>query len=285
VTTPVDRVEHRAAPVWARRLGLGTTLTVLAVSLSACSTADLPRLGMPRSATVEGERIIRLWQGAWLAAFGVGAIVIGLLLWAAVAYRRRNEDMPVQTRYNVPIEIFYTAVPLVVLAALFFFTARDESKLTATTAHPGLRVNVVAYRWSWTFNYLDDHTYDVGSPAQLPTLWLPVHETVEFQLTSPDVIHDFWVPAFIEKRDVIPGRINTYDLTPNRIGTFRGKCAELCGTYHSRMLFNVRVVSREDFATHMQQLRALGQTGQVNGKVLTNVTDKQGRTAIGGSNP
>ena len=145
-------------------------------------------------------------------------------------------------------------------------------------------MNVVGYRWSWTFNYVDAQTYDVGSPAQLPTLWLPVKSTVQFQLTSPDVIHDFWVPAFLEKRDIIPGKMNVYDLTLTREGTFRGKCAELCGTYHSRMLFNVKVVSQADFDAHMQLLKDLGQTGQINGKVLTNVTGKQGRTSIGGQN-
>jgi cytochrome c oxidase subunit 2 len=260
-------------------------LSALALVLSACSTKDLPRLGMPVSATDQGDRITRLWQGAWIAAFGVGAIVLGLLLWAVVVYRRRNEDLPVQTRYNVPIEIFYTAVPLVVLAVLFFFTARDENKLTSTTKNPDLTVNVVGYRWSWTFNYLDTKTYDIGTPAQLPTLWLPVKSTVRFELTSPDVIHDFWVPAFIEKRDVVPGRINSFDLTLTRTGTFRGKCAELCGTYHSRMLFEVKVVSKADFDAHMQQLVALGQTGAVNQTVETNTTNKQGRTEIGGANP
>jgi cytochrome c oxidase subunit II len=287
VTTSVDGPEPHRAPAarGARRLGLGAMLTLLVVSVSACTTKDLPRLGMPVSATDQGDRIIRLWQGAWIAAFGVGAIVLGLLLWSVVVYRKRDEEMPLQTRYNVPIEIFYTAVPLVVLAALFFFTARDESKLTSTSEHPDLTVNVVAYRWSWSFNYLDNNTYDIGSPAQLPTLWLPVGATVRFELTSPDVIHDFWVPAFIEKRDVIPGRINSYDLKLTRTGTFRGKCAELCGTYHSRMLFNVKVVTPEQFSAHMQDLQALGQTGKINGKVLTNVTNKQGRIAIGGKNP
>jgi cytochrome c oxidase subunit 2 len=272
-------------PHRARRLaGLGA-LTLLAASLSGCGVKDLPRLGMPYSATEQGDRILRLWQGAWIAAFAVGLLVVGLIFWAMVAYRRRsNDEVPVQTKYNVPIEIFYTAVPLVIIAVLFFFTARDESKLTATTEHPDLTVNVVGFRWGWTFNYVDSQTFDVGSPAQLPTLWLPVKATVQFQLTSPDVIHDFWVPAFLEKRDIIPGKMNVYDLTLTREGSFRGKCAELCGTYHSRMLFNVKVVSQADFDAHMQLLKDLGQTGQINGKVLTNVTGKQGRTSIGGQN-
>ena len=267
----------------ARWIGRGAALSVVALSLSACDTYDLPRLGMPTSATEQGDRIIRLWQGSWIAAFVVGALVLGLLAWAMVAYRKRDDEMPVQTRYNIPIELFYTAVPVVIIGVLFFFTARDETKLTSVSGHADERINVVGYRWSWTFNYLDQNTYDIGTPAQLPTLWVPDKKTVRFVLTSPDVIHDFWVPAFIEKRDIIPGRTNTFDLTMTRTGTFRGKCAELCGTYHGRMIFDVKVVSQADYNAHMQALRDLGQVGAVNGKVVTDATDKQGRTDIGGN--
>jgi cytochrome c oxidase subunit 2 len=267
----------------ARSVGRGAALSVAALSLSACDTYDLPRLGMPTSATVQGDRIIRLWQGSWIAAFVVGALVIGLLFWSIVAYRKRDEDMPIQTRYNIPIELFYTAVPVVIIGVLFFFTARDETKLTSVSGKADTHINVVGYRWGWSFNYLDDKTYDTGTPAQLPTLWVPVDRTVRFVLTSPDVIHDFWVPAFIEKRDIIPGRTNQFDLTMTRTGTFRGRCAEFCGTYHARMLFEVKVVSQADYEKHMKALHDLGQVGAVNGKVITDATDKQGRTSIGDS--
>jgi cytochrome c oxidase subunit 2 len=95
----------------------------------------------------------------------------------------------------------------------------------------------------------------------MPTLYLPVDESVRFELSSPDVVHSFWVPAFSYKLDVIPGRLNAFDLTPTREGTFAGKCAELCGTYHSRMLFNVEVVSAEEYAQHLEDLEAQGNVG------------------------
>ena len=105
-------------------------------------------------------------------------------------------------------------------------------------------------QWSWTFNYdkdaaLDGSTtvYEGGTTADRPTLVLPVNESVEVKLRSPDVIHSFWVPAFLFKMDVVPGRDNHFSFTPTREGTFKGRCAELCGVYHSRMLFNVKVVS------------------------------------------
>ena len=80
---------------------------------------------------------------------------------------------------------------------------------------------------------------------------LPVDETIQFNLHSPDVIHSFWVPGFLFKMDVIPGRDNHFELTPTASGTFAGKCAELCGVYHSRMLFNVKVVSEDEYDSYL----------------------------------
>ncbi|MFC7014557.1 cytochrome c oxidase subunit II [Streptomyces viridiviolaceus] len=112
--------------------------------------------------------------------------------------------------------------------------------------------------------------YDVGVPGTRnpqngnpgPTLWLPKGEKVRFILTSRDVIHSFWVLPFLMKQDVFPGHnVNAFEVTPNREGTFRGKCAELCGVDHARMLFNVKVVSPERYRQHLKELAGKGQTG------------------------
>jgi cytochrome c oxidase subunit 2 len=103
--------------------------------------------------------------------------------------------------------------------------------------------------------------YDGGTTADRPTLWLPVDKSVEVKLRSPDVIHSFWVPAFLFKMDVVPGRNNHFSFTPTREGTFVGRCAELCGVYHSRMLFEVKVVSESDYAAHLASLQKLGNIG------------------------
>ncbi len=264
----------------------GAGLAAMAVVLSGCTPADIPpMLDMSSPVTKEGERIYSLWQGSWVAAWIVGAITWGLILWAVVAYRRRAATAPPQTRYNLPIEAMYTVLPLIVIAVLFGYTARDQTQILKVSAHPDNNVNVVAFRWSWTFNYLDQNAYDVGTPQELPTLYLPVNETVKFTLTSPDVIHSFWIPAFLFKMDVIPGKANQFELTPTKIGTYSGKCAELCGVDHSRMLFVVKVVSADDFARHMADLKASGQVGLLQtGRVTDSVTgDTQGRTTIGGS--
>jgi len=225
---------------------------------------------MPAPHTVEGAQIYNLWQGTWIAGMAVGILVWGLILWAVVAYRKRDDKLPEQVKYNMPIEILYTIAPLIVIMGLFFFTARDESALIKLTPNPAQTVQVVGFRWDWTFNYVGEQTYDVGTPDSPPTLWLPVNERVRFQLVSPDVIHSFWVPAFLFKMDVVPGRTNQFELTPDKIGTYAGKCTEYCGTDHSRMLFNVKVVSQADFDAHMAALRAQGQSGQLTTGRTTN---------------
>jgi cytochrome c oxidase subunit II len=266
---------------------VGLVLGVASVLLSGCEPSDIPRmLDMPTPVTEQGKRIFDLWQGSWVAAWVVGAITWGLILWAVVAYRRRAATAPAQTRYNLPIEAMYTILPLIVIAVLFGYTARDQTEILKVSDHPQNTVNVVAFRWSWTFNYVDQNTYDVGTPAgPLPTLYLPVGESVKFTLTSPDVIHSFWIPAFLFKMDVIPGKTNQFELTPTKVGTYSGKCAELCGVDHSRMLFVVKVVTPEQYQAHMAELRASGQVGLLDtGRVTDSVTgDVQGRTTIGGS--
>ena len=259
-----------------KRRGLSITLLALtcAVALSGCSES-LSRGLLPHGVTDQSGRIITLWNGSWLAALGVGVIVWGLIIWCMVAYRRRKDEvgLPEQLRYNVPIEIFFTIVPLLMIAVLFFYTARDEAALLDTSKKPDVTVNVVGKQWSWDFNYVEAGAYEAGTQAQLtgkpgvaatlPALYLPVNKRVEFVLTSRDVIHSFWVPQFLQKLDVMPGKVNRFQVVPTEIGVFQGKCAELCGAYHSQMLFQVKVVSQADYDAHMADLRARGNVGML----------------------
>ena len=243
--------------------------------LGACSTQDqdqIKRLAMPEPITDRAPLTNELWDWAWLAAILVGILVWGLILYAAFKYRRRSEDeIPVQTRYNLPIEILYTIVPVVMVVVFFFFTVQTQDAVLANPGKTDHTVKVVGQKWSWTFNYLDEDAvggksvYTVGTPAEFPTLVLPVGETVTFQLRSADVIHSFWVPSFLMKMDVVPGRDNSFSLTPTREGTFAGKCAELCGTYHSRMLFNLKVVSPEKYDEYLRGLEQQGNVGVATG--------------------
>jgi cytochrome c oxidase subunit 2 len=258
-----------------RRALIITGLAVTcAVALSGCG-ASLRRGLLPKGVTSESGSIITFWNGSWLAALGVGVLVWGLILWCVVVYRRKKDavGLPEQLRYNVPIEILYTIVPVFMVAVLFFYTARLESAQMDVSAKPDVTINVVAKQWNWDFNYIDAGTFETSSmvvltgepgvAATLPTLYLPVNQRVEFVLTSRDVIHSFWVPQFLRKLDVIPGKVNRFQVVPTEIGTFQGKCAELCGAYHASMLFRVKVVSLADYKAHVAELRAKGNIGML----------------------
>jgi cytochrome c oxidase subunit II len=249
-----------------RRRVAGLALVAMTVTLSGCSTEmgeQWQRGGLPAPATEESPLIGDLWVGTWLAAIGVGVLVWGLILFAAFAYRKRNDELPVQTRFNLPIEFLYTVAPFAIIGALFYWTVVNQNEILDESAEPDLTVSVIGQQWSWTFNYLDEDVYDIGTTTERPTLYLPVDQTVRFELDSPDVIHSFWIPAFYMKMDVIPGRTNSFQVTPNREGTYAGKCAELCGIYHARMLFDVEVVSDAEYQQQMTELREQGQTGRV----------------------
>jgi cytochrome c oxidase subunit 2 len=254
-------------------VGLGLTAAVLTgCGDVAVGTGRWERAGLPEASSSQAAQIGNLWVGAWIACLIIGVLVWGLMGWAFIRYRRRHaRQVPKQTRYNLPLEIMYTVVPFLIVGVLFFYTVNVQDEVldknqTSPNAHV---VNVVGQKWSWTFNYMDavdgETVWDAGTIERTPDLYLPVGETVTFNLESPDVIHSFWVPSFYMKLDVVPGRTNTFQVTPNKEGTFAGKCAELCGTYHSAMLFNVRVVSQAEFDEKMAELQAKGQTGEVTG--------------------
>jgi cytochrome c oxidase subunit II len=203
-----------------------------------------------------------------------GVIVWGLIFYAVVKFRRRSDDeIPVQTRYNLPLEIFYTIAPIMMVIVFFYWTVNVQNKLIELDPEPDVTVEVVGQQWQWTFNYgvgeatgpatpnytdndyrYDDYVYVVGDGDDIPTLVLPVDQTIQFNLHSPDVIHDFGVPSFLMKMDVVPGRINKFQVKTEVIGDYAGKCFELCGVDHSRMLFNVKVVSQADYDAYIEGL-------------------------------
>jgi len=262
-----------------RRALLGTGLAfTAAVALSGCSDT-VYRGWLPGSSqhevTDQTGRVASLWRGSWIAALLVGLLVWALILWCVAVYRKRKADntLPVQLRYHVPLEVMYVVLPIVMVGVLFYYTNRDMTAIDTKKGDAKVHVQVIGKQWSWDVNYQDADVYDSGqqvqdlqAPGALDqpvTIWLPVNEKVLFTLNSRDVIHSFWVPAFLYKLDVIPGRTNSFEVTPTTVGEYRGKCAELCGEYHSRMLFNVKVVTRAEYDAHVADLKAKGQTGQL----------------------
>lgn len=251
-------------------------LTALAmVLLSGCAkdaSNSWQRLALPVAASDRTDAMFNLWVGGWIAVLVVFLMVFGLMMYTVVRYRRRSDsEVPTQVRYNLPIEVLYTVAPVIVVAVFFFHTVKAQNDMLAKVDNPDHTITVVGSKWQWTFNYLDEEAtngepvFDTGEPSAPTDIYLPVGESVRFNLNSPDVIHSFWIPEFYFKLDVVPGKTNTFDLTPTREGRFTGRCAELCGLYHSRMIFNVNVVSPEDYDAHLLQLQQAGQVGEPEG--------------------
>ena len=239
----------------------------LLLFLTGCSTKRIPSFGFPEPITAQGHRVIALWKGSSVAALAVGVVVWGLILFCIVWFRRRDDQLPPQVHYNIPIEILYTVLPFVMIAVLFYFTAVDENYENKITKNPDVLVNVVGYQWAWQFNYVSGPAAGLeihGRPGQFAELVLPVGEKVQFALTSPDVVHSFWVPQFLFKRDVIPGRVNRFEVTIDKTGRWHGACTELCGVDHDRMLFTLRTVNPTDFTTFAQSALAEAKAGTGN---------------------
>ncbi|UNX53424.1 cytochrome c oxidase subunit II [Georgenia sp. TF02-10] len=271
----------RRRRVQALLLGAGAAL-----ALAGCAPAesfpsepgkgiDVGFLPSERGLTDRTGGLIDLWNGAWLAALAVGVLVWGLTIWCIVVYRKRKNDdrLPVQLRYHVPLELMYTVVPILMIGTLFFFSTRVTGEFQDTAKEPDVEIEVYGKQWSWDFNYLSDDVHSSGERVNLtgeegveetlPTLYLPAGETVEFTVRTRDVAHAFWIPSFLYKVDLLPGRVNQFQVTPQEEGTFSGKCAELCGEFHSEMLFNVEVVDPDTYDAKMDEYRAAGQTGRL----------------------
>lgn len=260
---------------------------VTTVALAGCTTQmQLGWLPTEPGTTNQVDRVIGLWVTSWIVLLAVGVITWGLIIWAAIVYRRRKGQtgLPVQLRYNMPIEVFYTVVPLILVLGFFAFTARDQTIIEEPLADPDVTIEVYGKRWAWDFNYINEEVYYAGIQAQetgpnntidvdtLPTLYLPVGQKVEIKIESRDVIHSFWIVDFLYKKDMIPGEntTNYWYFIPEKEGSYMGKCAELCGEYHSLMLFNVEVVSQDEYDAYIESLREQGNVGRLGPEFNTN---------------
>lgn len=262
------RSRTSARPRWsaARPAALGL---VLLLSATGCTTGEFLRQGMPEPASREGEHILSLWQGSWIAAWAVGVLVWGLIIWSIIFHRKRSNRLPPQVRYNLPIEVLYTVVPFIMVAVLFYFSVQTENTVNDLNKPEDLVVNVTGFQWSWKFEYPQSGVTvigeRVGAVGENPTLVVPEGKRVRFNLRSADVVHSFWIPAFLFKRDLIPGHPNAAEITPQEQGTYAGRCSELCGTYHSRMLFTLKVVSPQEFQRFIERQQAETPGGPVAG--------------------
>jgi len=220
-----------------------------------------PTYGASRGVTTQGQDTFKLYSGMMTTGVIVGGLVGILIVWTIVRYRRRSDDMPKQFHENIPIEILYTGIPVVIVAFLFLFTVITENKVDATvpvnarvtsTGSPVLNIKVTAFQWGWRFDYPGKNVSisgDVtnGPDDHGPQMVVPVGQTIQVTLVSNDVIHGFYVRDFNFSRYALPGVVNVFDLNVVHTGTFPGQCTQICGLYHTEMLFSVRAVTPSAF--------------------------------------
>jgi cytochrome c oxidase subunit 2 len=212
----------------------------------------------PPATTTQGVEIRNLYDIVFAIAAVIFLLVEGLIIWAVVRYRRRptDVDLPPQIHGHNMLELIWTAIPAVIALFLFFISWQTLNDVDRTDASSPIKIRADAARFQWTFDYLSQDGKQVQFTQLAPEMVVPAGQKVQLTLQSKDVIHAFYVPQFLFKRDVVPGRENVFDFTVDQadVGqTFRGQCAELCGEGHWVMQFTVKAVSSSEYQTWLQQ--------------------------------
>jgi cytochrome c oxidase subunit 2 len=281
----------------ARRLVKLSSIPMAALVLAACAseannnnpTSDsaFPNLigadGFPHEVvTVEGAQSAALYLPVFIVALAIFILVEGLLLYTALRFRRRSGDgdLPAQTHGNNRLEFIWTAIPALIVLVMFIGSTIVLADVEDESDEPAVVMDVLAFRYGWTFTYKDPTTLDeatgtyadagvtlTSTPAEPSSaqprdpaqdLVLPVGVPVRFRLNAAEVIHSFYVPAFFFKRDVIPGRTNEFEVTIEKPGRYGGQCAEFCGLNHGQMFFTIRAVEMAEYETWLSETRAAG---------------------------
>ena len=236
---------------------------VIAVFLTGFGNTLFP----PDAVTEQGREVRGLYNIVFAIAVAIFLLVEGLIVWSVLRYRRRPTDieLPTQTHGNNLVEVIWTVIPTVIVLYMFVISWQTLNHVDAVSAQPDIRIHAIAGQFQWQFEYLDQDgkkvatqlapAYDVDTG--IGGMAVPVGRSVQVTLDSPDVIHAFYVPRFLFKRDVVPGQTNVFEFTVDATEAgqvFRGQCAELCGTGHRKMLFSVIALSQVDYDTWLRAL-------------------------------
>jgi cytochrome c oxidase subunit II len=226
-------------------------LCVLALALLGCSPERYPQTALlPLSDFARIGDDVQDTTFYW--ALGVFILVEGALLYSVFRFRGKPDDPePSQIHGNTTIEIIWTLIPALILAAIAVPTVKGIFETNQTP--PGaVKVEVTGHQWWWEFHYPD------AGVTTANEMFIPAGKTVELVINSADVVHSFWPPRFAGKRDVFPGRETRLWWKADSTGLFPGQCAEYCGIQHARMAFHVRSVSSADFDAWLAHMKTLG---------------------------
>ncbi|MDJ0770300.1 MAG: cytochrome c oxidase subunit II [Ilumatobacter sp.] len=235
-----------------RRAGLAA---LGAAGLSACA-ADAPQ-DTWAPAGEEAQRIHDLQWPIFMIAGIVGVIVLVFITLTVVKYRDRGQPIPEQTHGKAWLEYLFIALPAVLLASIAVPTVATVIALNDTDDADCV-INVTGQQWWWEYDYPVAADGSIcgftptGEPAPIVTsgqMVIPVDAKVVIRGTSRDVIHSFWVPKLNGKRDMVPGRVHTWNFHAERPGIFAGQCAEFCGLSHANMRMEIVALGDADFQT------------------------------------
>lgn len=235
-----------------RIVGFAVAALVIVALLALLALAGAFRLFPPAPVTDRAHEIDWLYNFVFVIAVAIFVLVEGLIIFAVVRYRRKPTDteLPPQIHGNNVLEIVWTVVPTILVGVMFVFSFNSLNTVDAVANTTDIRIRAVAAQFQWSFEYLSADGQTVQFEQLAPEMTVPVGKTVHLSLRSKDVIHAFYVPKFLFKRDVVPGRENVFEFTvdPADAGqTFSGQCAELCGTFHGSMLFTVKALAPADY--------------------------------------
>jgi len=206
----------------------------------------------PDSVTSQGDAVRFAYDFFLWTAAGVFSIVSGLIVWSIIRYRRRGDELPKQIHGSNKLELTWTLLPFILVLILFAVTLNAQGKVLDRADNPAVTIKVTGFQWSWQFDYEGSGAQVVGAPGAAPTMVVPVGQPVRIKLVSADVVHSFYVPRTLFKRQAIPGTVNEFDLTFDQPGTYNGHCVQFCGVAHADMGFDVRVVSQSEFQSWLQ---------------------------------
>ena len=238
-----------------RRVPAARWLAVAALAFAAAGCA-------PQSVTEQGRAVYNLYNLFLYIAAVVFVVVSGLVLWSVVRYRRRDDELPKQTHGNNRLELLWTLIPTVIVLALFAFTLVAQNKVLDKSGQADVNVTVTAFQWSWRFTYEGTGAEVLGTPERIPEMVVPVGQTIRVKLVSADVVHSFYVPQTLFKRQAIPGTENVFDLTFDKVGLYHGQCTQFCGLQHPDMVFRVRVVEQGAYQSWLAAATRRGSAGQ-----------------------
>jgi cytochrome c oxidase subunit 2 len=223
-------------------------MTRVRVAVSAAALAATAGCA-PEAATDQGAAVKDLYEVFFYVAAGVFMLVAGLIGWSILRFRKKRDDAdePPQTKHNLALEITWFAIPTAIVVVLFVLSANTLGDVNEEHDDPAVTVRVDAFQWGWRFTYEGEAVVVEGLPEERATIVLPVDRPLRFDLTSSDVVHSFYVPRFLVKRDAVPGETNRIDYVIREEGTYGGECAEFCGVLHDSMPFTIEAVPMDEF--------------------------------------